>query len=265
MEGHQVIPRDLVDGGVLRLAGVNAVGAVDQLGILPHGDAAGIVVPAGDVAAGRDLLQVDLVLAERRMHQHIGQNGQTRIDVLFQHRHRGAAGAVADIGLDGGGDLLQLLVDLVAGLGGRAARAHHGTREIGQTDLVGRFINRARPNHRRDMDQRQLVIFQHEQLHPVRQGQTLHIGNLDVAPASGTSVACRPARSWAARPARHRRGGDLPSRGRLGHSDSDPARTATHISTSAIRIIIIFFISGLLLSARAGGGLDDDQPCGSLS
>ena len=52
------------------------------------------------------------------------------IDILFQHRHRGPAGTGADAGLDRRGDLLQLLVDLIAGPGCRAAGPHHGA---GQT------------------------------------------------------------------------------------------------------------------------------------
>ena len=109
------------------------------------------------------LCQGDLVLSEGRVHQYVGKNSKASVDVLFQHGHRGESGIQADARLDRGGEAFELFVEFVAGLCDCTAGSHDCAGDVGQAELVGGLIYRSDTDSCRDVDERQLVIFQQKQ------------------------------------------------------------------------------------------------------
>ncbi len=82
----EVVDGDGADGGVLGLAGVGVVGAIGELDGFAGGDAAGVVVAAGD--AGLDLLpgELKLFFVEHWMKEEIHRVGEDGVEVLFEAR-----------------------------------------------------------------------------------------------------------------------------------------------------------------------------------
>src|SRR2546425_5129282 len=69
----------------------------------------------------------------------------------------------------------ELCVDLIAGHTGRPARAHDGAGQGGEPDLLGLFIDGARPDHGRHGHQRQLRVRQEIDDDPVLQDNALDL------------------------------------------------------------------------------------------
>ena len=125
VKGHEVIPGNGVDGGVLGMPRVNALRPVDQLAVFPEAHVGRVVVPTGDRGSFGDFLQFDLVFGKGGMHENVRENGQHGIHVVLQDRHEGGSGNQTDLCLDGRAQSFQRLVDLVARHAGGPTRAHH--------------------------------------------------------------------------------------------------------------------------------------------
>ena len=82
--GLEVVEGDGVDGGVLGLAGVGAVGAVDQLDGFADGDAAGVVVAAGDAGVHLALGERELVGLEGGVEEKIHGFGEDGVEVALE-------------------------------------------------------------------------------------------------------------------------------------------------------------------------------------
>ena len=179
VEIDQVLAGDGVDRRVFGLPGVRAVLAVDQPVELAIGDAADVVVAAGDHGLLLDLGQVDLVLPEGGMGQDVGEDGHGLVEILLEHGHPERPGHVPDARLHGRGQRLELLVDLVPGLPLRAARPQDGPRDGGQPGLARRLENGAGADHGVEVDGRVLGVFDEEELEAVRQFGLHDLGHLD--------------------------------------------------------------------------------------
>ena len=126
-----------------------------------------VVVAARDPAARLRQRQIQLVLAEFGVRHHFLEHRQHRVGALLQPRKAEARAGLAHAALDRRRDVLQLLVDLVAGLGARAARPHHVGGQLRQTPLLGRVEQIAGAHQRVALHQRQLMILQQEHAHAV--------------------------------------------------------------------------------------------------
>ena len=97
----------------------------------------GVVVAAGDAAAHLSLDEIELVFAEGGAGEDIVESGEHFVGAFFERGERDGAVAFADLAFDGGGDVFEFLVDLVAGFGGGAAAADQGAGDGGEADFIG--------------------------------------------------------------------------------------------------------------------------------
>ena len=154
----KVVEGDGLDGGVLGLAAVGGVFAVDQLPGDASGDPAGIVVATGDAGFGAALGELQLVLLEVGVEQDLGGDAEDGVEVALQAGPADGGGGLAAAGLDGGGFGVKLLIERVATDGGGAAGAPGAAVERDQAGLGGGFVARAAANEDAAIDERKLVI-----------------------------------------------------------------------------------------------------------
>ena len=127
------------------------------------GDAAGVVVAAGD--AGFELLlgELELVLFEGGMEEEVDGGGEDGVEVAFETGpgHGGGGGAAA--GFDGGGFGFEDVVELVAVDGGGAAGAPGFAVEGGEADFGVGLVSAAAANEDGAVDEGELVVFLEEE------------------------------------------------------------------------------------------------------
>ena len=133
---HEVLAGDGLDGGVFRHARQGRVRAIDQPGDLARGDAADVVVPAGDAGIDADLGEVEFLLREGGCAQDLIEDLEDIVEILLQAIHAGGAGIAANAGLDGGGAGGQEIINLVSGLAAGAAGALDRAHQAGEADFV---------------------------------------------------------------------------------------------------------------------------------
>ncbi len=177
--GHQIVAADGADRGVLLEPRHRRVFAVDQAIELAPGDRVDVVVASRDLRVGLHLGQLQLVLGELGKTQHLHEHRQDLFEIVLQAVHRGEPDGVADPGLDRGGSRLEEVVDFVAAHRFRAAGALHRADDRGETGLVLRLPRRSGAHARGDLHERQLVVLDQEDLHPVVQLVDLGGGNLE--------------------------------------------------------------------------------------
>ena len=110
---------------ILRLPAVGCIRAVQNASQFAAGDVAGIVIAARDSAAVLRERQIQLVLAELRIREHILKDGQHLIGGFLQPRKAYAGAAFIHSGFHRARDVLQLLVNLIAGFRFGAARTQY--------------------------------------------------------------------------------------------------------------------------------------------
>ena len=169
VEGNQVAALDASQGGVLDLAAVGRVFAVHDVTELAPGDDFRIVVAAGDLVAELRLAEVDSLLAEGGLGQHVMKDGQNVVGILAERGEADLAGGLFDRALDRGRDVLQVLVEPIAGAGLGATGTHDHTGQGRQPDLIGRIEQVSRAHQRQAVHQRQIVVL--EQVDPQAAGQ----------------------------------------------------------------------------------------------
>ncbi len=164
MPGDQIAACDRGHRGVLDHLRQRRAITVDQPRELPSRDTGDIVVTSSDSRLGLLLRQLELVLGESRVAQHVREDGEHVVEVLLQAVHRRASEVAAHPGLDERRSTLEKVVHRVAVHRRGAALAHHLADELGQPGLVRRLVVRAGPDATGDADQRQFVVLDQEQL-----------------------------------------------------------------------------------------------------
>ena len=127
VERFDVGALDVVERGVFHLPAVGSFGAVDQSGELALRNAVGIVIAARDAAAELGLDEIESVLAEGGAGEDIVESCRALRRSFLESGERDRSVAFADLAFDRGGDVFELLVDLVAGLRRGAAAADQRT------------------------------------------------------------------------------------------------------------------------------------------
>ena len=148
--------------GVGRLLHVRRLRAVDDLLELAEEDGQRVVVLPRDLGHHLVLRHLQLHRVEGRLAQHLGEELQHLGEVLGQAGERGAAGGLADRGLDRRGAALEQVVELVAGALLGAAGAQHLAGQLGEPGLGRRLEARAGADDGGGLDQRQLVVLEQE-------------------------------------------------------------------------------------------------------
>ena len=179
VEGDQVVAADAVDVLVLLAPAVRIVAAVNLLVEFALDDVVRLVVAPGDPAANLVLGEIEFLLPELRRREQIAEDGEHFVGVLLQRGEGDPAAALADVALDRCGDVLELLVELVAGLGRGSAGAHDHSGHRRQADLVLGIEQISGPHQGESADQRQLVIFEQVQPHAVGQRDLLDVRYFD--------------------------------------------------------------------------------------
>ena len=127
-----------------------------------------IVVAAGDAAAQLGLDEIEFVFAEGGLGEDVVEGAEHFVGAFFQSGERNRAVALADLAFDGGGDVFEFFVDLIAGFGGRAAAADERAGHSSKTDFVGGIEEVAGADQREAAHQREFVVFEKVDLHAVR-------------------------------------------------------------------------------------------------
>ena len=172
---EQVFASDSRHRSVLGHSRVGRARAIGQLRGLAARDPHGVVIPPRD--AGRDLLlgQINLVLAELRLLEYVHEHAENVVKVLLQAVPGYGRRIRASGGLDFGRPRLQVIVELIAGLGFDAPSAPRLAIDFDQPDLVRRLLSRPAANAGDAPHERQFVIFLQENHHTVRQGQAARL------------------------------------------------------------------------------------------
>ena len=101
------------------------------------------------------------------------------VGAFLEGRERHRPVALADLAFDGRGDVFELFVELIAGLGGRAAAANEGAGHRSETDFVGGIEEVAGADQREAADQGEFVVFEQVDLQAVGKRELLDFRNLD--------------------------------------------------------------------------------------
>ena len=136
VEGDQIFTMNARQVRVFRLPAVGRILAVQNARQLAAGDVAGVVIAARDGAAVLRERQIQFVLAELRIREHILKDGQHPIGGFLQSRKAHAGAGFIHSGFHRPRDIFQLLVDLVAGLGFGAARTQYVGHDLRKAALV---------------------------------------------------------------------------------------------------------------------------------
>ena len=114
------------------------------------------------------------VLGEGRVLQDVGQHVQGEIEILIHHVRRNAEAVVARHVADVAADRFNGVGDLVGGAGLRSLQ-QHPRGELGDAVVGVGLGDDAAFHQRAEIDERQLVIFAHEQTQAVRQFELLNL------------------------------------------------------------------------------------------
>ena len=106
--------------------------------------------------------------------------------VLLERPERPLAAQLAERELDRGPDVLEPAIEIVAGILLAAARAEDRARHVGETELLLGVEDRSRADQHPSLDDRELVILEDVEDHPVRQGDPLDVRQPDLAQRRGT-------------------------------------------------------------------------------
>jgi hypothetical protein len=151
------------------------VRAIRELGRFPSCNLRGIVVAPRDAVVHSLLRDFNLVGAELRILQQVFEHAKHVVEIFFQARPAHGRRVAASAGLDLGGALFEIVVELIAGLGLGAAGAPHFAVNVGQPGLVRRNRALAAANASRAVDHRQLVVFLKKNHHAIRQLDALRL------------------------------------------------------------------------------------------
>ena len=161
--GLEVVEGDGVDGGVLGLAGVGIVGAVDELDGLADGDSVGVVVAPGDRRspawpfASWSLSALKVGWSKRSM---VAAKTESKSPLRLDHVDGGRGSAAG--GLDRCGFGFELIVELVAVDGGGAAGSPGFAVDRDEADFCVGFIAAAAPDEDGAVDEGEFVVFLEE-------------------------------------------------------------------------------------------------------
>ena len=169
MPGLEIIKRHRAYGGVLCLARVRAVLAVDQHGGLAAGNSLGIVVAARDAGGHPSLGELELVRLERRVKQKIDRLAKDAVEVLLEASPTQRGGGPATAGLNAGCLLRELGVERVARLRGAAAGAPRLAVHRDQANLRSRRFAVSATNQNGSIDERKLMVFLQENDEAIRE------------------------------------------------------------------------------------------------
>src|SRR5580704_18765960 len=112
----EILAGDGGDGGILRLAGIGIVLTISQPGGFTGRDAANLIVAPRDAVFCLLLSKLDLVGAEFRILQEVGEDFEYIVEVALQAAQSDGGGIGTAAGLDLGGTHFEKVVELVAGL-----------------------------------------------------------------------------------------------------------------------------------------------------
>ena len=195
MPGLQVGDGDLADGGELGLAGVRAVGPIDQLGGFAVGDSCLIVIAPDDAGGFLLLGEAEFLLVELGMEKQVQSQGKYLVGVGFERIPRQGGGIGAAGGFDVGRLGFEQVVHGVAVHFGGAAGAPGLAVEVNQPGLGRILVARAAGDQHRSIDKRQFVIFLEEDHDAVLELNAFGLlrFELDAAGESGSSPRVSPA------------------------------------------------------------------------
>ena len=160
--GLQVGDCDCADGGQLRLAGVGAVDAVDQLRRFALGDASLIVVAAHDGRGFLLLGELELLLAESGMKKQVHGEREDLIGVAFERVPGDRGGIVIARCLNMRGLGFEQIVHGVAAHFFGAAGAPGLAVESDEAGFGRVFVSRAAGDEHGTVDEGQLMVFLQE-------------------------------------------------------------------------------------------------------
>ena len=126
------------------------------------------------------------------------EDAQHLIGIFLKAIEGDRSRAFADGAFDRCRDVLQILIELVAGPGMRAARTQHVTGQPRKAVFVGGIEKIAGADQSRAADQRQFVIFEQEDLHAIGERNLGRLGNLESGAVAGISDLYRKAAPWRA-------------------------------------------------------------------
>ncbi len=165
----QILARDRRHGCIFGLAGIGIIRAIREFGCFPSCNLRGIVVAARDAVVHPLLRDFNLVGAELRISQQVGEHLKHVVEIFFQARPTYGCRIGASAGLDLGCALFEIVVELISGLGLGAAGAPHFAVDVHQPGLVCRNRALAAANASRAVDHRQFVVFLKKNHHAIRQ------------------------------------------------------------------------------------------------
>src|SRR5216684_192688 len=114
------------------------------------------------------------------MLQHILKRAKDVVEIFFQTRPAHGRRVDSSAGFDPGGALLQIIVQLIAGLSLGAAGAPHFAIDVSQPRLVRRNRALAAANASGAVDGRQLVVFLKKNHHAIRQLDALRLRRMEL-------------------------------------------------------------------------------------
>ncbi len=157
VEGLEVGRRDGLVGGLGRLPGHGVV-AVEELLVLPAEDAVRLVVGLAQLLDEAGLGQLQGLLAESRIPEHVEERGQALVEVLGQDRQAEGRGPLPDHEVQGAAEEIDAVLDGRSFFGGRAALDELVAEDAAETGLVLGDVEVAAVDDGGDVEERQALV-----------------------------------------------------------------------------------------------------------
>ena len=164
----QILTRDCGRRSILSHPRIRTVRPIHQLSRFPSGDLRGIIIAPRNAVVNSLLRDANLFRAKFRVLQHILEHAKHVVKIFFQTCPADARRFDTSAGLDLGGALLEIVVELISGLGFGAAGAPYFTIDVDQAGLAGGNRALAAADASGAVNGRQLVVFLKKNHHAIR-------------------------------------------------------------------------------------------------